>query len=124
MNNDVEGDEEIDLSYELQADLQEANVQTWPGQRYAYLKFGWDRTLKKQLQSEGTTFPTWIDSVMTHVQTHYRHSSLPTKIQFKVLDMENNAQYRGSVNDLYALFQLYFQSRKINCEHTVRFFNK
>ena len=87
MDDDEEKDEEIDISFELQAELQEANVFTWPNQRYAYVKFGWDRTLKNQLESENTNFPTWVDSVMTHVQTHYRHPSLPTKVQFKVLDL-------------------------------------
>ena len=80
------GDEEIDLSMELGAELQEANVVTWPEERFAYVKFGWDKTLKNQLEKENTNFPTWIDSVMTHVQTHYRHSSLPTKIQLEICD--------------------------------------
>merc|ERR1711997_858093 len=56
---------------------------TWPSERYAYVKFGYDNTLKNQLASVGKSFNTWVDSVMTHVQAHYRHSSLPTKIQFK-----------------------------------------
>ena len=79
------GDEEIDLSFELGAEIQAANVLTWPSERYAYVKLGYDRTLKNKLASENTNFATWIDSVMTHVQAHYRHPSLPTKIQFKVL---------------------------------------
>ena len=79
------GDEEEDLSLEMKATLQASSAETWPNERYAYVKFGYDRTLKNQLESENTNFATWIDSVMTHVQTHYRHPSLPTKVQFKVL---------------------------------------
>ena len=84
-HNDEMGDEELDLSFELKASLQSSAAITWPKERYAYVKFMYDRTLKNQLESENKNFATWIDSVMTHVQTHYRHNSLPTQIQFKVL---------------------------------------
>ena len=77
-------DEEEDLSLELRAVIQASAAVTWPEERYAYLKLCYDRTLKKQLEQDNTDFAPWVDSVMTHVQTHYRHPSLPTKIQFKV----------------------------------------
>ena len=59
---------------------------SWPEAIYVYVKFGYDRTLKNQLEnSDGTDFATWTDAIMTHVQGHYRHPTLPTKIEFKVL---------------------------------------
>ena len=77
-------DEEIDLSQELQATLSADAAMTWPEERYAYAKLCYDRTLKNQLEKDGTDFNTWADDVMTHMQAHYRHPSLPLKIQFKV----------------------------------------
>merc|ERR1711997_61496 len=56
---------------------------TWPSEVYAYVKFGYDNTLKNQLAADGVSFNDWVNSVMTHVQAHYRHHTLPTKIQFK-----------------------------------------
>ena len=86
-HSDKMGDEEEDLSLMLQAvkAYSTSGATTWPSERYAYVKFGYDNTLLTQLTSDGTTFATWIDSVMTHVQTYYQHSSLPTQIQFKVM---------------------------------------
>ena len=78
------GDEEIDLSLELRAIAQASASVTWPEERYAYLKLCYDRTLKKQLEQDSMNYTTWVNSVMTHVQTIYRHPSFPTKIQFKV----------------------------------------
>jgi len=97
-DTDGMGDEEEDLLMELEAEVtaKTGAAMTWPSERYAYIKFGYDNTLKNQLSSIGTTFNTWIDSVMTHVQAHYRHSSLPTKIQFKYDKSESihkNANY-------------------------------
>merc|ERR1719216_530151 len=97
-DGDGMGDEEEDLLMELEAEVtaKTGAAMTWPSERYAYIKFGYDNTLKNQLSSIGTTFNTWIDSVMTHVQAHYRHSSLPTKIQFKYDKSETiykNANY-------------------------------
>ena len=85
------GDEEEDLLMELEAEVtaKTGAAMTWPSERYAYVKFGYDNTLKNQLASVGKSFNTWVDSVMTHVQAHYRHSSLPTKIQFKVMIIDN-----------------------------------
>ena len=86
-HGDAMGDEEEDLSLVLQSAkaYSTAGTTTWPSERYAYVKFGYDNTLSNQLTSDGTTFAAWIDSVMTHVQTYYKHSSLPTQIIFKVL---------------------------------------
>merc|ERR1711936_118922 len=97
-DGDGMGDEEEDLLMELEAEVtaKTGAAMTWPSERYAYIKFGYDNTLKNQLSSIGTTFNTWVDSVMTHVQAHYRHSSLPTKIQFKYDKSETiykNANY-------------------------------
>ena len=86
--DESDGDE-FDLFEELEADMASQSGVTsrsWPSAIYAYVKFGYDRTLKNQLQNtDRTDFSKWIDAVMTHVQVHYRHSSLPTKIEFKVL---------------------------------------
>ena len=83
-HDDEMGDEEVDLSRELRAAAQASVATTWPEELYAYAKLCYDRTLKRQLENDNTDFNTWADSVMTHVQSHYRHPSLPTKIQFKV----------------------------------------
>ena len=83
-HKDDMGDEEEDLYDELAADAAASAASSWPSKRYAYVKFGYDNTLKAQMDKEGTTFNKWIDGVMTHVQTYYRHRSLPTKIEFKV----------------------------------------
>ena len=90
-DDDEMGDEEEDLLMELEAEVtaKTGAAMTWPSERYAYVKFGYDNTLKNQLASVGKSFNTWVDSVMTHVQAHYRHSSLPTKIQFKVMIIDN-----------------------------------
>ena len=88
-HGDAMGDEEEDLSLVLQSAkaYSTAGTTTWPSERYAYVKFGYDNTLLNQLTSDGTTFAAWIDSVMTHVQTYYKHSSLPTQILFKVFSI-------------------------------------
>ena len=78
------GDEEEDLLLELMADYKTSEAVKWPKKRYAYLKFGYDKTMKAQLAIDKTTFATWINEIMTHVQSYYTHPSLPTKILFKV----------------------------------------
>ena len=83
-HDDEMGDEEEDLSLELRAAAQASAATTWPEERYAYVKLCYDRSLKGQLENDNTDFDTWADAVMTHVQSHYRHPSLPTKIQYKV----------------------------------------
>ena len=84
-DSDEMGDEEEDLLLELEADAKTGAAMTWPSEVYAYVKFGYDNTLKNQLAADGVSFNDWVNSVMTHVQAHYRHSTLPTKIQFKVI---------------------------------------
>ena len=83
-DKDEMGDEEEDLLLELEADAKTGAAMTWPSEVYAYVKFGYDNTLKNQLAADGVSFNDWVNSVMTHVQAHYRHYTLPTKIQFKV----------------------------------------
>jgi hypothetical protein len=84
---DKDGDEEEDLFEELEAEMalkSGVSSRSWPEAIYVYVKFGYDRTLKNQLEnSDGTDFATWTDAIMTHVQGHYRHPTLPTKIEFK-----------------------------------------
>ena len=86
-NNYEMGDEEVDdLEQFLSSGAARTGAaNTMPPKAYAYLKFGYDTSLKQQLSQDGTNFNTWIDSVMTHVQSYYRHSSLPLKIEFKVI---------------------------------------
>ena len=55
-----------------------------PGLSYAYLKFGYDKTMKLQLEKDNIEFSDWVDKIMTHVQFLFRLPSLPTKIEFKV----------------------------------------
>ena len=83
-HKDDMGDEEENLFDELAADAAASAAVTWPEKIYAYVKFGYDNTMQDQMENDGTTFNKWIDGVMTHVQTYYRHGSLPTKIEFKV----------------------------------------
>ena len=83
-HKDKMGDEEKDSTLEMEAFWGTSAAVTWPTERYAYVKFGYENTLKAQLSSDGTSFAPWVKSVMTHVQSYYRHPSLPTKIQFKV----------------------------------------
>ena len=78
------GDELVDPLLEFEAEQEPEEFKNWPPELYVYLKFGYENTMKAQLDSDGTTFATWIDEVMTHVQSYYRHPTLPTKIQFKV----------------------------------------
>jgi len=82
-HKDKMGDEEKDSTLEMEAFWGTSAAVTWPTERYAYVKFGYENTLKAQLSSDGTSFAPWVDAIMTHVQSYYRHPSLPTKIQFK-----------------------------------------
>jgi hypothetical protein len=82
-DNDDMGDEEEDLFDEFEAAGVASAATTFPPKLYAYVKFGYDTSLNDKLTSDGLTFGSWVDSVMTHVQTYYRHSTLPTKIEFK-----------------------------------------
>merc|ERR1712136_677586 len=82
-HDDGMGDEEKETYEEKKVAAAAAYTPNWPNSIYAYLKLGYDNTLANQMRAQGTTFEKWIDSVMTHVQTYYRHKSLPTKIQLK-----------------------------------------
>lgn len=77
------------------------NAINWPERLYAYVKFGYDNTMAQKLREEGTTFNEWIDSVMCHVQTYYRHKSLPTKIEFKYEHSETIRRYEDLPNTNY-----------------------
>ena len=79
------GDEELDLLLDLEAALSAEAYTNWPRERYAYVKFGYDKSLNRQLGKERKRFADWVNPVMAHVQSYYRHNSLPTKIQFKVI---------------------------------------
>ena len=50
----------------------------------AKIKFGYETSMKDKLSSVGTDFNDWIDSVMPHVQTYYKHASFPTQVIFQV----------------------------------------
>ena len=91
-HKDEMGDEEKDNYEEKMAKAASAYSSTFPssGKIYAYVKMGYDRSMKAHLESQGTDFKTWIDSVMTHVQTHYKHKTLPVKILFKVKNQFSN----------------------------------
>ena len=84
-HNDTMGDEEVDLLQDLQAALSADAYTYWPSERYAYVKFGYDKSMNRQLGQERKSFKDWVNPVMAHVQSYYRHYSLPTKIQFKVV---------------------------------------
>ena len=88
-DKDRMGDEEEDLMMELEAEAKTSAAVSWPSKQYAYVKFGYDITLRDQLNKEGTNFATWVNSVMAHVQTYYRHYTLPTKIEFKVTNKKS-----------------------------------
>ena len=82
-----------DMGDEMENDADEAAEEeiyrtskgvTWPTDLEAYLKFGYDNTMKAQLAKDSTTFAKWIDANFAHVQAYYRHNTLPTRINFKV----------------------------------------
>ena len=79
-----EDPEEIELAKEIQAIAAFSSATKLPEELFAYVKFGYDLTLKGKLESENKSFGPWVKEVMCHVQAHFRHSSLTTKIQFKV----------------------------------------
>ena len=97
-HKDEMGDEEKDNYEEKMAKAASAYSSTFPssGKIYAYVKMGYDRSLKAHLESQGTNFKTWIDSVMTHVQTHYKHKSLPVRILFKVTIYQSRIHFKVS----------------------------
>lgn len=83
-SNDPLGDELENQDIEDAAAAADTSAATtWPGSLTVYVKFGYENTLKAQLTKDGTTFPAWIESVMAHVQTYYKHDTLPTDILFE-----------------------------------------
>jgi len=80
-------DEEKNALDEAIADALVSEAVSWPPYLYAYVKFGYENTLKAELDAEGKSFGDWVDEIMTHVQTYYNHDSMPTKIQFKVFKL-------------------------------------
>ena len=83
-HDDIMKDEEKDPVMEDFAKAAASEMTSWPKKLYAKVKFGYENTMKAQLAADGTTFGKWIDEVMTHVQTYYKHPTLPTKIIFEV----------------------------------------
>jgi len=75
--------EEVDLTEEMQAEYAAYaySSSSVKSELFAYVQFGYDTTLANKLGYG--KFNEWVKQVMTHVQTHYRHGSLGTKIQFK-----------------------------------------
>jgi len=94
-HNDTMGDEEVDLLQDLQAALSADAYTYWPSERYAYVKFGYDKSMNRQLGQERKSFADWVNPVMAHVQSYYRHYSLPTKIQFKYDTLETIQKYKN-----------------------------
>ena len=80
------GDEVINDDWEkremeVEAASGSANL---PASLNAKIKFGYERSMKNKMSSVGTNFSNWIDAVMAHVQTYYKHHSLPTQIIIQV----------------------------------------
>ena len=76
------GDEELNDVEEQGAAV--ASVVSIPSTLKAVIKFGYDEGIKNALGDED--FDTWIATVFTHTQAHFRHSaSLGTTIEFEVL---------------------------------------
>ena len=86
LHNDKMGDEmENDADEAAEEEIYRTSKGvTWPTDLEAYLKFGYDNTMKAQLAKDSTTFAKWIDANFAHVQAYYRHNTLPTRINFKV----------------------------------------
>ena len=83
MRRDTVADDEVFL-FSSQNDFKATVNATIPDLSYAYLKFGYDKTIKLQLEKDNVEFSDWVDKIMTHVQCLFRLPSLPTKIEFKV----------------------------------------
>jgi len=80
------GDEEENAEDEAaeEAIMESAAATTFafPAKLTATLKFGYESSMASQLLTLGVDFKTFVDSVMTHVQTYYKHSSLGTEVIF------------------------------------------
>jgi len=83
LHKDKMGDELVDDYVDKQIEAAAMKVPNWPEKLYAYIKLGYDNTIARKMEEEGTTFKEWVTDVMNHVQTHFRHKTLPVKIEFK-----------------------------------------
>ena len=82
-----DNDEEIDPQEELAAAAIDASTVTIPSRMKAVIQFGYDQGMKERLESQGSDdFLTWVTSVMTHTQAHYKHESLGANIEFEVCE--------------------------------------
>ena len=76
-----EGDEELNDDEENAA--HNARTTSIPSKLKATIQFGYEDGMKGALGTED--FDAWIQTVMVHTQTHYRHAeSLGTTIEFEV----------------------------------------
>ena len=58
---------------------------SFPSSMTATVKFGYETSMRDQLENLETDFHTYIDKVMAHVQTYYKEPSLTTQVNFEVL---------------------------------------
>ena len=86
MGDEMENEEDEFLADTFAKDT--AKSINWPSALYAYIKFGYENTMKSQLEADGKTMAEYVDEVMAHVQSYYKDASLPTPIEFKVLNMK------------------------------------
>ena len=78
------GDEEI--NDEEEEGVNNINVTSIPSTLKAVIKFGYEDSMKTALGN--VNFNSWIASVFTHTQAHFRHEeSLGTKIEFEVCNI-------------------------------------
>ena len=78
------GDEEI--NDEEEENIKSINITSIPSTLKAVIKFGYEDGMKKALGD--LDFDSWISSVFTHTQAHFRHEeSLGTKIEFEVCNI-------------------------------------
>ena len=78
------GDEEI--NDEEEENIKNLNITSIPSTLKAVIKFGYEDSMKKALGD--LDFYSWISSVFTHTQAHFRHEeSLGTKIEFEVCNI-------------------------------------
>jgi predicted Zn-dependent protease len=86
--------EEIDIFQEMRAtEAAYATTTSVKSKLFAYLQFGYDSTLSGKLGYG--KFNAWVIEVMTHVQTHYRHASLGTNIEFQFDVNESVRKYEN-----------------------------
>ena len=79
----VEGDEEINDELEEFVHSVDISSTTIPTKLAATVQFGYEDGMLAAL--DGEDFDSYIQSVMTHVQSYYRHSeSLGTTIELEV----------------------------------------